>query len=281
MDRLYDAVANFPLLIEAFLPLVVLSALAVALELRIPWRREDKADGLRWLQAGVLLMIGVLATRLILPIGAFAIGLYAEAAGIGLLNRIGLPVWAGFALGLLALDFGEYARHALLHRFGALWRLHRVHHSDEHLDASSALRFHPLEIMSEAAVQAGIILALGIPAYAVLVFLSVSLVFNVWEHANIRTPRMVRRLEPVFITPDLHRLHHSDLPRDRGVNFGAVLSVWDRAFGTLRRSDARTAQVRFGLGPDNALRFDTLGALLGDPLRAETSKPGASTEESF
>ena len=266
-----ETIANVAL---ALVPLAVLAMLAVVLEVRAPWRCGVRPDGLRWLQSSVLMIIGTGTARLILPLSIYSASVFAAAAGIGLFHRVDAPLWLAFIAGLLALDFFDYVRHRLEHKFSLIWRIHRVHHSDRQLDASSALRFHPLEALLTSALHVSVVLALGVPMAAALVYAALTLLFDIWQHANIRAVPGANVLETVIVTPRLHRMHHSYAPDDAAVNLGAILSIWDRMLGTYRRPTMAQAEaVIFGLGQGTDTRFDTLGQLLGDPLRPDATPP--------
>lgn len=251
----------------AFVPLVALAGTAVVLERRFPWRAGRRLDGLHWLQSAVLMLLGNILARLILPLSVFSAGIYAASQGIGLFNRIEAPLWLVFPLSLLLLDLVDYLRHRLLHISQTLWRAHRVHHSDEEIDASTALRFHPFEALITAACHVGIVLLVGVPPEAAVAFVFIALFFDVWEHANMHTPRFFRHLELVLITPSMHRFHHGADGVQMSKNFGVIFSIWDRAFGTYRSSAELQMDTRFGLGSSNRQSFETLRDLLFDPLR--------------
>ncbi len=251
----------------AFVPLVALAGFAVVLERRFPWRAGLRQDGLHWLQSTVLMLVGNVVARLILPLSVFSAGIYAASHGIGLFNVVETPFWLVFPLSLLTLDLVDYLRHRLQHVSQTFWRVHRVHHSDEVIDASTALRFHPLEALLTSAGHVGMVLLVGVPPEAAVIFAFVALFFDVWEHANVQTPRFVRHLELVLITPSMHRFHHGSDEAHMSKNFGTIFSIWDRVFGTYRCSTELHVDTRFGLGSSSTLSFQTLGDLLFDPLR--------------
>jgi sterol desaturase/sphingolipid hydroxylase (fatty acid hydroxylase superfamily) len=160
---------------------------------------------------------------------------WLEAAlGIPRLGSAGLPLWATAPLALVALDLGNYAAHLLLHRVGALWEIHKVHHSSPALDWLATFRSHLLEQALRRLVAPLLLIALGVPLDALTVAYGVFLAFAIANHANLRLP--LRALEPVFVTPRLHRLHHTPETSER--NLGTVLSCWDRLRGTLALADA-------------------------------------------
>ncbi|MDP5207049.1 sterol desaturase family protein, partial [Alishewanella sp. SMS9] len=137
-----------------------------------------------------------------------------------------------------------YWQHRLFHRIPLLWRLHQVHHADPHIDSTSGLRFHPLEILLSYFIKLLLVFLLGVPALAVLLFeiiLNASAIFN---HSNIRLPAMIERpLRWFIVTQQMHRIHHSQRVVETNSNYGFNLSVWDRLFGSYcekaRKSDAQ------------------------------------------
>jgi sterol desaturase/sphingolipid hydroxylase (fatty acid hydroxylase superfamily) len=139
-----------------------------------------------------------------------------------------------FAAGFLLLDLLSYLVHRCQHAVPFLWRLHALHHSDPDVDVTTAVRHHPIEFIISTAVFWFAVLVIGIPGIVVLAHGTTTFVLAAITHANSRLPAwMERTLSPVIITVDLHLVHHSSSPADLNTNFGAVLSVWDRLFGTL------------------------------------------------
>ena len=185
----------------------------------------------------------------------------------GLLTPFALPAAALVVVGLVVLDLYEYAVHRLAHAWRPLWLLHAVHHSDPHVDFSTGARHHPIENMIVIAGRLGVYLALGLPLWiealrATLVNLALTL-----QHANVAFPRGIEALRGLLVTPAVHRVHHSaDAPlTDR--NFGQLLSVWDRWFGTYAEP-AGDAPVVYGLRRLAGERWQTLRGMLMTPLAA-------------
>jgi sterol desaturase/sphingolipid hydroxylase (fatty acid hydroxylase superfamily) len=141
--------------------------------------------------------------------------------------------WAGFVAAFLLLDLLNYGVHRCQHGVPLLWRFHAMHHSDPDVDVTTSVRHHPFEYVLAGAVYWLTVVALGIPlaavsAHALAVFVAAAVV-----HGNIRLPEWLERLlQPVVITTDLHLVHHSMAASEANMNFGAVLSIWDRLFGT-------------------------------------------------
>ena len=118
-----------------------------------------------------------------------------------------------------------------------LWRIHRVHHTDLDLDVTSGIRFHPIEMVLSMCIKAAIVLALGIPALAVLIFEVILNAASMFNHGNLGIPLSVDRIVRLFvITPDMHRVHHSVIIKETNSNFGFSLPWWDRLLGTYRAS---------------------------------------------
>ncbi len=168
----------------------------------------------------------------------WAVAAWATANGLGLLAWAGASPAVAIGAGLLGLDAVSYLWHRANHQVPFLWRFHQVHHADASFHVTTAIRFHPGELLLALPVRLVAIVALGVAPQGVLVFELVFGVANLLEHGNFDLPR---RLEPLvqrlFITPALHRAHHSAEWRELNTNFGTVLSVWDRLAASFRSSD--------------------------------------------
>ncbi len=225
---------------DAVARLIVFAAifafLAIAETLR-PRRPRRLPRGQRWLvHAGMMaLAMGLVRIiALLLPaLGMAAAAHYAGQQGWGLFNQLALSLWLEIALAVVLLDLAIWAQHVATHHIGILWRFHQVHHADIDLDASSALRFHPGEIILSAIYKLLVIMLLGPAVVAVILFeilLNAGAMFN---HANWDLPASLDRiLRKIIVTPDMHRVHHSIIRGEQLRNFGFCLSVWDRLFGT-------------------------------------------------
>lgn len=213
---------------------------AVALwEVLAPRRRLAFPRGKRWPSNLALVVIDALAVRALFPVALTGVALWAQAQGWGLFNLVAAPSWLAGAVSILALDFVIWAQHVAFHRVPVLWRLHRMHHADLDYDLTTALRFHPFEIALSFALKIAAIVALGAPAWAALAFEVILNGLAMFNHANATLPKP---LEPfvraIFVTPDMHRVHHSVDPAETHSNFGFNLSVWDRLFGVYRAEPA-------------------------------------------
>ena len=232
------------------LAVVLGSLLAVALaELLSPRRRRESPALRRRLgNVGIWLLNLALAAFVFGSPLAFRTQL---AAALG----VSLPAWpignaaVGFVAGFLLLDALQYGVHRCQHAMPFLWRLHALHHSDPDVDVTTSVRHHPIEYLIVTAIHWPVVLALDIPAAVVLghgltVFAAAAV-----THGNMRIPEWLDRLlQPLIITLDLHLIHHSIVYEEANSNFGAVLSIWDRLFGTYKRLPrAELDRLAFGV----------------------------------
>jgi sterol desaturase/sphingolipid hydroxylase (fatty acid hydroxylase superfamily) len=276
MSALNDFItAHEPLLrLGCFAGMLIAMAAAEAL-----WpRRPDTGRGGRWPRNAALVVVDTLAVRAVawalpafLPVAAavWAAAQGDQGQGWGLLPLLGLDGWAAFGLTLVLFDLAIYGQHVAVHHIPVLWRLHRVHHSDMAIDTTTGVRFHPLEILLSIAIKVALVLALGAPAAAVVVFEVALNATSLFNHANLRLPLSVdRMLRRVLVTPDMHRVHHSVHRDETDSNFGFNFSIWDRLFGTYRAQprDGHDAMV-IGVGEFRDPARLGLADLLVQPFR--------------
>jgi sterol desaturase/sphingolipid hydroxylase (fatty acid hydroxylase superfamily) len=240
--------------------------LAVAVwETRQPKHDLSSRPERRWRNHGALLVIALVVSTVLLRLSPVALAIAVAGSRSGILNGLWLPVAVRFALALVLLDLSQYLVHWTFHHVPLLWRVHAVHHSDADYDVSTAGRFHPLEVLCTQAGRLGTVALLAPPVGAVVVAEILSMILNLTVHANASLPSPVEKmLRWVLITPDLHRIHHSEDMGDQQRNLGQTFPWWDRLFGTYR-AESRT--VRTGLkGLENYDRLG-LGFLLAEPFR--------------
>jgi sterol desaturase/sphingolipid hydroxylase (fatty acid hydroxylase superfamily) len=193
---------------------------------------------------------------------------WAEGSHFGLLQAAGAPAWLAVAATIAALDLVSYLWHRANHGLPLLWRFHRVHHADPALHVSTALRFHPGEILLSVPVRLAAIAALGAPLAGVVAFESVFGAMNALEHASFELPaRLERALGLVLVTPALHRRHHSVLRREHDSNYGTTFSVWDRIARSYLPNDP-ASHFPIGLPAHETGDPRALGAMLLEPFRA-------------
>ena len=158
-----------------------------------------------------------------------------ELHRFGLLHRLGITSWWNAALTVVFLDGVTYAWHRAYHGLPMMWRMHRVHHSDRDLDVTTSGRFHLMEMTLSAIVRLGVIIIWGASVGSVVLFEIVFGLLNQLEHANLHLPwRFDQALRWVFVTPDMHRIHHSQVPEHTNSNYSTIFSWWDRLCGTYR-----------------------------------------------
>jgi sterol desaturase/sphingolipid hydroxylase (fatty acid hydroxylase superfamily) len=233
-------------------------------------RRRDIGRGVRWVSNLGIVIVDTIVLRLVFP--AAAVGFAATAAdrGWGLFNLVEAPGWLAFVAALVVLDIAIYAQHVAFHRVPWLWRLHRMHHSDTGFDVTTALRFHPVEILLSIAIKIAVIAAIGAPPAAVLVFEVLLNACAMFNHSNGRMPRgLDALLRLVVVTPDMHRVHHSIVPVETNSNYGFSVSWWDRLFRTYRAQPAAGHEaMTLGQEAFREPRDAWLDRLLWQPLRS-------------
>jgi sterol desaturase/sphingolipid hydroxylase (fatty acid hydroxylase superfamily) len=200
-----------------------------------PRRVLTVPKGQRWFCNGVIVVIDSVVARLALPCMPTGVAEIAELNGWGLFNLLAFPFWLKTFLVILSLDLIIYLQHRAFHRVPLFWRFHRMHHTDLDLDVSSGNRFHPLEILFSLVIKMGAVAVLGAPVIAVVIFEILLNATSLFNHGNLRIPEHIDRwIRLILVTPDMHRVHHSILPRETDSNFSFNLPWWDRLLGTYR-----------------------------------------------
>lgn len=221
-----------PLRLGVYIGILGIMGLAEAL-----WPKRDRQVPRwgRWTNNLGVAAINSLLLGVLFPV--LAVGLAAQQwqAGTGQMSWLGLGFWPAAFITFFFFDLIIWAQHVLFHKVPFLWRLHRPHHADLDLDATSGVRFHPLEIILSMGIKLGLIYLMGPPPEAILFFEVVLNAGAIFNHANVALPKGVDRvLRWLIVTPDMHRVHHSTLRAETDSNYGFNLSLWDRAFKTYR-----------------------------------------------
>ncbi|MEH6449728.1 MAG: sterol desaturase family protein [Oleispira sp.] len=213
-------------------------ALMALLETRFPRLAYNVKPirGIRWLNNISLAIIASIITRIILPISLISFAIYCQTAALGLFNQ---DVFAHsnsiliFIISLILFDFIIYWQHRIFHKIPILWRLHKVHHSDKAFDVSTGIRFHPLEILVSIAIKFSVVWVFGLPAESIIVFEVMLNALALFNHSNVKIPLAIDYyLRMLVVTPDMHRVHHSQIPTETNSNYGFNISLWDRIFGS-------------------------------------------------
>jgi sterol desaturase/sphingolipid hydroxylase (fatty acid hydroxylase superfamily) len=242
--------------LSVFLGVFVLMAVLEAL---LPAREAVLSRKTRWLGNLSMVVMGALVSRILLPATLVGVSLWAQQKGIGVFNVLldAVPADASSSnqllnsgeplsnsstylvhiaivtLSVLLLDMLIYWQHRLFHTVPMLWRFHKMHHADSHVDTTTGLRFHPVEIAMSLGIKAGAVVILGVPAIAIIIFEVALNGFALFNHANIRLPqKWDDRIGLVLITQRLHRIHHSQAKNESNSNYGFSVSWWDRLFNS-------------------------------------------------
>ncbi len=220
-----------------------------------------------------LFLVGNVFSGLLIPVGVVVV---AARQPPGVLAAAGLPDAVQWLVAFLLLDLWHYWEHRLLHRVPLLWRLHLVHHSDVQVDVTTSERHHPIDIVLSTAVMMAVVVVLGLPAAGVACYLLVAALVSLWTHTTLRLPEAIdRRLRRFVVTPRVHALHHSAFQPQTDSNYGAVLAIWDRLFGTYT-DPARASIKRFGLSYFCSADDARFSQVLQQPFRNRRSVPDDS-----
>ncbi|MBI3707501.1 MAG: sterol desaturase family protein [Proteobacteria bacterium] len=238
-------------------------------ELLAPRRGQAIRRIKRWPSNVGIVALDTLLVRLVFPTAAVGVALSAETNGWGLFHAMKAPTWLAVIASVILLDLAIYLQHVLFHAVPVLWRLHRMHHADLEFDVTTGVRFHPLEILLSMAIKLGVVAALGTPPVAVLIFEMLLNATSMFNHGNVNLPqRLDRVLRRFVVTPDMHRVHHSVVPRETNSNFGFNQPWWDRLFGTYRAEPAAGHEgITVGIGQFRDARELRLDRMLLQPFR--------------
>jgi sterol desaturase/sphingolipid hydroxylase (fatty acid hydroxylase superfamily) len=208
-------------------------ALMVLWEVLAPRRRQTIGRGTRWPNNLAIVVVDTIVVRVLFPTAAVGMALLADTRGWGLFNLLPMPAWAAVLASVVLLDLAIYGQHIAFHAVPVLWRLRRMHHADLEFDVTTDIRFHPIEIALSMVIKFAVVVALGAPALAVLIFEVLLNATSMFNHGNVRLPGWADRiLRWLVVTPEMHRVHHSILRRETDSNFGFNLPWWDRLFRT-------------------------------------------------
>ncbi|MBT8142098.1 MAG: sterol desaturase family protein [Gammaproteobacteria bacterium] len=210
-------------------------ALMCVWEILAPKRDLTVSKATRWLSNLSIVILNTLLLRLLFPAAAVGVAIVAQSNSWGLFNYFSVPGWLALFLSVILLDMVIYWQHVFFHKIPVLWRIHRMHHADMDIDVTTGSRFHPVEIILSMLIKFAIVIALGVPAVAVIVFEVILNLTAMFNHSNVRLPLGLDKIIRLFIvTPDMHRVHHSVIPKETNSNFGFNLSVWDKIFRTYK-----------------------------------------------
>lgn len=260
-----------PLRLAVFIGIFLLM---VILEFAIPRRDQKLGRVTRWPSNLGLVILDTLLIRLLVPTTAVGVALFAQKNNFGVFNFYDFGRTLSVVLSVILLDLAIYGQHVLFHSVPLLWRLHRVHHADTEFDVTTGLRFHPVEIILSLFIKFAVIMCLGVPAVAVVIFeilLNGSAMFN---HSNIKLPEWLDKpLRWIVVTPDMHRVHHSSEQIETDSNFGFNLPWWDFIFGTYRaNADKGQLNMVFGIEEFRSPSEQRLDRMLTQPFRTDKNQ---------
>jgi len=193
----------------------------------------------------------------------------------GLMARLAWPSWIEVLAGIVIIDFSVgYLSHRTMHMWPPMWRFHQIHHNDPFVDVTTTYRTHPVETVWRFLFAIVPIWLLGIPAQAVVIQRLLQATNGVIEHANIRLwPSLDRVLSLVFVTPNVHKIHHSRKVAEANSNYANLVTLYDRLLGTYTPAE-RAAAVQYGLDDADPSKLGSFPALLSMPFqRAEAGAP--------
>ena len=242
-------------------------ALLASIELLVPLFRYRRGR-LRRALPNVVLAVGVVLANLALASLTASLSAFLVRHKIGLLSGMRSQPWLLAAVGVAALDLFSYIAHFLLHKMLLGWRFHRVHHSELEVDVTTAFRQHPGETLWRASWQFLGIVVFGLPLWTVPLYLSLSSLNALLEHANVRvSDRFDRGLRLLIVTPNMHKIHHSRVIKETDSNYANIFSIWDRIFGTYA-ARKNYQNLRYGLDGFDDKKAQTLISLLRLPFRS-------------
>lgn len=197
--------------------------------------------------------------------------LWTSAHRFGLLYLAALPLWLHTILALLMLDFiGAWLIHWVQHKTGWMWQFHKIHHIDTQIDATTALRHHPVESLFRVIALFIAIVTMGVPFWMVMFYQSLSAFMSQFNHANIHLPKWLdNTLSWIVVSPDMHKVHHSHYQPQTDANYANIFSIWDRLFGTFVKVPD-TLAIRYGLDEYQDARYQEIGTLLKVPWEHAT-----------
>ena len=214
-----------------FLSILIILIMA---EILLPKKKRIHNRKDRWITNGLITLINTASVNIVhiaIPLIAIVAAVDVSNGKMGLFNIINFPIWIEIILTVIILDLIIWGQHFLSHKIPFVWRFHRMHHTDRDLDVTTAVRFHPFEIIFSMFIKITSIYILGASAIAVIIFEIMLNGMAMFNHANLRIPfRIENILRKFIVTPDLHRIHHSIYIDEHNKNFGFSLSIWDKIF---------------------------------------------------
>lgn len=235
--------------VRLFLLFAVGGALVLLLlgEGRVPDRAHDRS---RWPVNIALGILNAALVRLLSVVAPAGAAITASQYDIGLFHHLDAPYWAVLIAAVIIMDFAIYWQHRAFHRFSWGWMLHKYHHADAAMDVTTAVRFNPTEALVSMLYKSAMVMLLGFPLVAVALFEAWLVLGSLIEHSNIRlNPQVDAFIRRFWVTPAMHRVHHSAHGDDHNHNYGFAIALWDRLFGSYQTIESG---AKIGLPPRDA-----------------------------
>jgi sterol desaturase/sphingolipid hydroxylase (fatty acid hydroxylase superfamily) len=260
-----ESLIRFGIFLGVFTTMIVWEFLSPRRSLLRP-RRE------RWVTNLGITFLDMALVRVTVGGVVYAAAMFAAEKDVGVLHWLSTPSWVAAIVTLLVLDFAVYLQHVMVHAVPVLWRLHRVHHADLGFDATTGLRFHPIEIFLSLGLKVAVVVLLGATPWAVVAFEIILNASSVFNHGNVMIPEQLDHwLRWTIVTPDMHRIHHSTRVVETNSNFGFSVSWWDRLCGTYRAEPA-LGQLGMEIGLSDYRTPLNLGQLLLLPFQGDAGR---------
>jgi sterol desaturase/sphingolipid hydroxylase (fatty acid hydroxylase superfamily) len=255
-----------------FLSSIILMALW---EVLLPKRQLLNPKPKRWIANIAIVTLDTAMVKLLINCAAFCMAIQASYNGWGFFNTTlykNLNIsgeWLPIVVSLLIFDLIIYLQHVAFHKVPSLWALHKMHHSDTDIDVTTAARFHPIEILISMGIKICLVLVLGSPAVAIVLFEIILNGMATFNHSNVKLPKVLDTLiRLVFVTPDVHRVHHSSLEEETNSNYGFNLTLWDKLFKTYTaQPKLGHLNMEIGLKEFRSPKENRLDKLLTQPFR--------------
>lgn len=250
-----------------FIILLSVFTLLLIFESFFELRERKHSRRQRWFTNAAVAAAGLPFARfLLLPVTVY-FAHFLQQQNFGLLNWLEWPAALEWIIGLLLLDYGIYLWHRLNHVWPFLWRFHQVHHQDQDMDLTTAIRFHAGEIVLSVPYRLLVVLVSGVSPLMLLVYEIVFEACTLFHHSNLRLPVGAERwISKLIITPRIHGIHHSVVRKETDSNYSTVLVWWDRLHKTLRQNVPQK-KILIGIPAAQNIKTNSFGRLMSLPFR--------------
>ena len=216
------------------------------LEFFFPRKNSNRNNSNNWLVNFGLYIVFIICRPLSAPIILLLFSDIIYYQPLGLWDT--LPTVFTLLISILFIDLFTYWQHRVFHFSTLLWRCHLVHHSDTEMNVSTNFRHHPFEVIATSVFTTLFLYLLKLPEFILIIYFFLATAISLWHHSDIKNCILLEKLlQPIFITPEIHRLHHSSNPQERNSNYGMVFSFWDKLFSSYTTPEYTNSDIEFGL----------------------------------